>query len=119
MHHPSLFCPGSAPAQKYELDILHGFDVPHIKDYVLHEEVDGEANGTLTHRDPGDPYVGEPYRGSLPLECIEKCVADPGCHGACCCYWAKGLERKWPFYLVRLDEPPCRPNYCRCHAQAS
>ena len=104
MHRPSLFCPGSAPAKKYELDILHGFDVPHVKDYVLHEEVQGEANGTLTHRDPGDPYVGEPYVGSLPLECIEKCVADPECHGACCCYWAKGLERKGPF----LSRATCR-----------
>jgi len=37
---------------------------------------------------------------------------------ACCC-WAKGLERKGPFHLARFDEPPCLPDSCRCHAQAS
>jgi hypothetical protein len=109
VHHPFLFCAGSAPAQKYELDILHGFDVPHGEEYVLHEEEHVEVNGTLTHRDPGDPYIGEPYVGSLPLECIEKCVADPSCHGACCCSLAKGLERKGPFLsraILRAPTPP-------------
>ena len=121
LRHPSLFCPGSAPAhaRNYELDILHGFDVPHVKDYVLHEEVQGEANGTLTHRDPGDPYVGEPYVGSLPLECIDKCVADPHCHGACLLLLGKGVGEEG-VDLARFDEPPsCLPHSCRCHAQAS
>jgi len=58
------------PALNYELDILHGFDVSHGQDYVLNEEVDDEVNN------PGEPYVG-----SLPLECIAKCVADASCHG--------------------------------------
>ena len=100
MHHPSLFCPGSAPAhaKNYELDILHGFDVTHGEDYVLHEAVDDELYT------PGEPYVG-----SLPLECIEKCVADPECHGACCCYWAKGLERKGPFLSRATRRAPTPP----------
>ena len=108
MHRPSLFCPGSAPAKKYELDILHGFDVTRGEDYVLHEAVDDELYT------PGEPYVG-----SLPLECIDKCVADPHCHGACLLLLGKGVGEEG-VDLARFDEPPsCLPHSCRCHAQAS
>jgi hypothetical protein len=83
---PSL-CLGSAPALNYELDILHGFDVTHGEDYVLHEKEDDELDN------PGEPYVG-----SLPLECIAKCVADTSCHGALPeGYWARGGRGRAPF----------------------
>ena len=78
----------------YELDILHGFDVSHGQNYVLHEKVDDELHN------PGEPYVG-----SLPLECIAKCVADESCHGTCS-YWAKGLEREGPSSFARCGELP-------------
>ena len=73
--------------------------MPHGEEYVLHEEVHVEANGTLTHRDQGDPYIGEPYVGSLPLECIEKCVADPSCHGACCLLLGKRVGEEGALFI--------------------
>ena len=64
--------PGSAPAlNSYEIDVMHGYDVAHGEDFRLDEAGNHKAD------------AGEPYIGSLPLECIAKCGDDPSCHGAC------------------------------------
>ena len=59
----------------YELDILHGFDVNNGDNFVVNN--DAKKHGHL------ETQLG--YTGALPLTCVQECVGDPNCHGACYC----------------------------------